>query len=123
MLALFFQSAGVREEFLLCRPVRRQHIRYSRLAARDRSRLVKRDDLCFSGLLERDCRLKHDPVLCSHPVSDHDRDRRCKSERTRTAYNKYGDPSCEGEPGRLPGDQPYEHRHKSDGDHSGHKYA
>ena len=95
MLTFLFQSKCHLKQLLFAYAFRRNDIGYFRLSACDRTGLIECYDLHFSGLFQRNSCFKHDSMLCTHTISDHDRNRGRKSEGTRAADNQNGNGSCQ----------------------------
>ena len=62
-------------------------------------------------------------MLCADTVADHDGDRRCKTERTRAAYDEDGDSPCKRKVKGLADEQPHDERHNGDAHDRGHENA
>ncbi len=94
MLAWLFQCVRLQNKRVLIRPLRRYHVRNLRRSAGDCTRLVESHNLHLARFLKRGGSLKHYAVFCPHAVTDHNSDRRCKTERARTAYHKHRNAPC-----------------------------
>ena len=73
----------------------RQNIRYFRLSESNRTCFVKDCNLCFTCLFKCFGILEKNTVFCALSASDHNCNRRCKTESTRTAYNQNADGSVQ----------------------------
>ena len=123
MFALLLQCIGKLHELLSAPAFRRKDIGHSRLSRCDRTGLVQCNRLHLACLLQGNSGLKQDTVLGTLAVADHDRNRRCKSERARAADDQHGDSSRKRKPKGLPCEQPADDRHSCDRDDRRHEHA
>ena len=112
MLTLLLQRTCRQQQRFLCHRGDRIQVCHLRLSTRDRSGLIQCYDLRLSCIFQRNSRLKHDAVLRTHTVADHDRHRRRKSKRTWTADDEHGNTACQRKSDTLSGQQPAYDREK-----------
>ena len=86
------------------------------------SRLIEDDYSCLACLLQSCCSLKQDTVLCTHSISNHDRNRCGKSQRTRAADHKYRYSSRQRVANFLSGNKPYDHSNHCNSDDHRHEH-
>ena len=89
---------------------RRKNIRNCRFPLRDRSGLIKGDDLYLAGIFHRFRSLEEDAILRPHSVSDHDRNRCRKSKCTRAGNDKHRNCVAQSRCQRRSDNQP-DHKH------------
>ena len=117
------QRRGKQRRFL--HALRRNDIRHTRLAARDRAGLIQRDDLRFPGFFQRNRRFEQNSVLRAEAVADHDRHRCGKSQRAGTGNDQHGNAPRQRIAEGLADQQPHDQRHDGNGndrrnEHAGH---
>ena len=123
MLTFLFQSKCHLKQLLFAYAFRRNDIGYFRLSACDRTGLIECYDLYFSCFFQRNSCFKHNSMLCTHAVSDHDRYRSCKPEGTRAADNENRNRSCQGISEGLTCQHPHNKCDHCDRDNRRHKYT
>ena len=123
MLTLLFQGKRQAYQLLLSHTSRRDDVGHTRLAAGDRTRLIKRYNVHFSGFFQRNSCLEQDSVFRAHAVADYNRNRRSQSQCTRAADNQYGNTSRQCESKRLSCQQPDNRCHHCDRDNRRDKHA
>ena len=90
MLAPALKRRSKAQELILPYSAGRYHVRHFRGSGGDSAGLVEHDGLDLAGSFHRDGGLKEYPVLCTHAVADHYRDRRRKAEGAGAADNEHG---------------------------------
>ena len=88
MFALFFQSIRQRHNIAFGVPVCRNQIGNFGLSGCNGTGFIQRNNGNLSGFFERNSGLKQNAVFCALAVADHDGNRRCQAQRTRTADNQ-----------------------------------
>ena len=92
MLALFFYRISKRQKFVFAHKC--NNIRNLRLAFGDCARFIKSNNLHSACFLKRSRSFEKNTRLGCLTVADHNRNRGCKAESTRTAYYKNGNTAC-----------------------------
>ena len=123
MLALLFKRQSEVKKLLLRRSADKHNVGHLRLAFSYRTGFVKRNDLYSSRFLECRRSLKEYSLFRSYAVSDHYRNRRCKSECARTAYYEDRNASCECVAYRLARYKPRRRCNYSYGYYHGNEYS
>ena len=116
MFALFFKTVRKQKKLLLRSSVSRLKRNHLRFAFRYSSSFIKRNYADFAGCLQRSCRLEKYSVFRRNSVTDHNRNRRCKSKRTRAAYHKNGNCTRKGKSCVFSQSAPHkerQHRHEN----------
>ena len=107
MLTFLFQSIRNLQQFFSCNFTIRNNICHFRFPVGNRSCLIQRHDLNFSGLFQRNRCFKHNTVFCTFSASDHDRYRSGKTKRTWTANHQNSNSSCKRKSHTLSCQHPY----------------
>ena len=123
MLTLHLQRIGKTQQIILCPSGCRKHICHLRPPRCDGSCLVQRNNLNSSGILQCLARLEQDSILCTHPVSDHDGDRRRQPQRARARDDKHSDGMFQRSGERMSCQKPASQDHSRDQNDSRHEDA
>ena len=123
MFTFQFQGVSLLQQFFSPYARCRQQVGDPGLPVGNGPCFVQGRNLDIAGLLQGFRVLEQDAVAGAQAAADHDGDRSSQAQGTGTADDQHADGPCQGEAGRLSGQQPDGQGHQGDPDDSRYKIA